>query len=566
MPNINDAADMTLQSRWETTVDEAVTSLDAPDSRAKVGDQSLVHAANEFSGFFQGLWSKIARELGSEDLAGPDAARMGNDALEDIFASTFGIASAQGGSVTKGDVLNANRLAAEKIIAARQRYGETQPVQVVPFRSNGTDEICFSVIKQAPAIEDLVLRGGGAKGAGYPPTLVELEKHGMTNSVEQVVGTSAGALSAALLAAGLSAEQFQKVLDARGMARLKGKPPNWDTKYPNLKFGMMGFRAGAAIELVDRESASSVKSFLDRDDGQAKIAAAVREGRISADDADALEALRHQNFEVDRTIQMVTFRDLERLSKIAPGKFKSLTLTGWNDTDKTLTYFNAKDTPHVPIAIAGQISMSIPYFSKSPKYDAGEGEQALKQASADQNIPEMTSKTHEPRDARSRTMRMTFDESGKPYKIQYGPPPEPMAGGWASAIEGRIAGNLEYAAATARDEDEVYAGPNGLVVFHGDLGTPSLSPSIEPEDTAVLGAPMRTVEAIAQRQNQATCEIFTDPASAASSLSLHERAAFLRAGPPNPQAFTNSDGIVDDHLHQAAMQFYEEAARLSTSS
>jgi hypothetical protein len=293
----------------------------------------------------------------------------------------------------------------------------------------------------------------------------------------------------------------------------------------------------------------------------------VREGRISADDADALEALRHQNFEVDRTIQMVTFRDLESLSKIAPGKFKSLTLTGWNDTDKTLAYFNAMDTPHVPIAIAGQISMSIPYFSKSPKYDAGEGEQALKQASADQNIPEMRSKTHAQMGARSRTMRMTFDESGKPYKIQYGPPPEPMAGGWASAIEGRIASNLEYAAARARDEDEVYnAGPNGLAVFDGDLGTPSLSPSIEPEDAAVLGAPMRTVGAIEQRQNQATCEIFTDPASAASSLSLHERAAFLRAGPPNPRAFANSDGIVDERLHQAAMQFYEEAARLSTSS
>jgi hypothetical protein len=378
MPNINDAADMTPQSRWEATVDEAVKSLNAPDSRAKAGDRSLARAANAFSEFFRGQWSRTAQELGSRDLAGPDAARMGNDALEDIVALTFGIATAQGGSLAKGDVrsavVNANHLAAEKLIATRQRYGETQPVQVVPFRFNGTDQIRFAVIKQAPEIENLDLRGRGAKDVGYPPALAELERHGTTTGVKQIVGTSAGALTAALLAAGLSAEQFKKVSDAHDMASLKGKPPNWQHKYPGLKLGMTGFHGGTAMELVDRESAQSVEAFLDSGDGQAKIAAAVGEGRISAGDAHALEALRHQDFEIDRTPQMVTFHVLESLSKIAPGKFKSLTLTGWNYTDKTLAYFNAKDTPRMPIAIASPISMSIPYFFKSPKDDAGQGE------------------------------------------------------------------------------------------------------------------------------------------------------------------------------------------------
>jgi len=407
MPNIKDAAAMTPQSRWETTVDEAVTSRSA--------------------------------------------------------------------------AANANRLAAEKIIATRQQYGETHPVEVVPFRLNGTDEIQFSVIRQAAEIENLVLRGG-TKAAGYPPTLVELEKDGMTNDVKQVVATSAGALAAALLAAGLSAEQSQKISDAHDMASFKDKPPNWDTKYPQLKFGMMGFQAGAAMELVDRESAKSVQSFLDSDDGQAKMAAAVAERRIDADDADALEGLRHQNFEIDRTIQMVTFRDLESLSKVAPEKFKALTLTGWNDTDETLAHFNAKDTPHVPIAVAGRISMSIPYFFTSPTCDGGEAEMSWVDGGVGSNMP-----------------------------------------------AGAIFDDLEQA------------------LKH-------------------LGAQMRTMEAIVQRQNQATCEIFTDPASGASSLSPDERTAFLHAGPPNPQMFANSDGVVDDRLHQAAVQFYEEAARLSISS
>src|SRR5207237_8635901 len=146
----------------------------------------------------------------------------------------------------------------------------------------------------------------------------------------------------------------------------------------------------------------------------------------------------NQNFYIDRTAQMVTFQDLENLSKIDPGKFKSLTLTGWNYTDKTLAYFNAKNTPQMPIAVASRISMSIPYFFKSPKYDAGQGvkswvdggvgsnmpagailddlEHGLKRASADLDVPEMTAKAHELMDARSRTMLLTFDEQGTAYE------------------------------------------------------------------------------------------------------------------------------------------------------
>jgi hypothetical protein len=194
-------------------------------------------------------------------------------------------------------------------------------------------------------------------------------------------------------------------------------------------------------------------------------------------------------------------------------------------------------------------------------------EQALKWASADLDVPEMTSKAHELMDTKSRTLLMTFGEQGKAYEIQHRPPPEPKAGGWASAIVGRVAGNPGYDAASARDREQVYnAGPNGLVVFHGDMGTLRLSASDAQKNAAVLGARMRTVEAIAQRQNQATNEVVTDPTSGPSSLSPEQRAAFLHAGPPNPQAFANSEGVVGGRLHPAAVRFYEEAARLGTSS
>jgi hypothetical protein len=96
---------------------------------------------------------------------------------------------------------------------------------------------------------------------------------------------------------------------------------------------------------------------------------------------------------------------------------------------------------------------------------------------------------------------------------------------------GRVAGNPGYDTASARDRDQVYnARSNGFVVFHGDMGTLSRSASAAQKNAAVLGAQMRTVEAIAQRQNQATNEVFSEPASGASSLS-EQRAALLHAGP-----------------------------------
>jgi hypothetical protein len=167
MTNINNPAHTTPQSRWEATVDEAAQSLRAYDVHASVEGPSIAQAANEFSEFFKGQWSKIMQELGSEYLAGADAERLGDSALDEIVASTFGVATEQGGQLAKGDlrpaVMSANRLSAENIMATRDRCAATQPVQVVPYRFNGAGEIRFSVIKQAPDIENLVLEGGGAK-------------------------------------------------------------------------------------------------------------------------------------------------------------------------------------------------------------------------------------------------------------------------------------------------------------------------------------------------------------------------------------------------------------------
>jgi predicted acylesterase/phospholipase RssA len=579
MSNIHDAH-VTPQSRWEATVDEAVHDLTGRDARRTATGPSIAKAMDEFEDFVRDQRASLPVAHGA-----PPDARLSDEAIDDILAASFGTGH---GPLTKGDlgraVVTANRAATEQLLAGHDSGEAMRGPQVVPFRVG--NDIRFSVIKPAPDVENLVLRGGGGKGAGYPPTLVELEKHGVTSGVRQVVGTSAGALTAALLAAGFSADEFQKVSDELDTNSFKNKPPHFSDRYPGVDLGHGLFHGGTALETVDRLSASHVKSFLDSAEGEAKIAAAVADGRISAGDATALAGLRQQNFDADRSGQMVTFRTLDILSKVDPGTFKALTLTGFNKTDGTLAYFNAQTTPDMPIAVAGRISMSIPVFFDSVKYDIGQGrktwvdggvgsnmpagaifgelEQQLQHATAAGDTAAMATIASALEDAHARTLLMTFDESGTAHAIQHGPRPEIEPGGLLTRLTGHLAGNSHYGEASARDRQRVYdSGPNVVVVHHGDIGTLDLGPSQERKDAASLVAGMRTTEWIGQHQNQATHAVFPEAASGALSLSAAERAQFLAAGPPPPEAFADGDGVIDTALHAAARQFYDEVAQLA---
>ena len=69
-------------------------------------------------------------------------------------------------------------------------------------------------------IECLVFKGGGAKGAIYPGAIKALEDAGVMPYVKRFAGASAGAVTAALLAAGLSAEQIYIELGSVNLHKL----------------------------------------------------------------------------------------------------------------------------------------------------------------------------------------------------------------------------------------------------------------------------------------------------------------------------------------------------------
>ena len=105
------------------------------------------------------------------------------------------------------------------------------------------------------AIKNLVFQGGGVKGIAYVGALQVLQARDLLRSVENVAGTSAGAITAALVAVGATAEEMQSILgstdfasfmDGRGRIHRRRGPPLRELWHPQ------GRRVPAVVPQADR--------------------------------------------------------------------------------------------------------------------------------------------------------------------------------------------------------------------------------------------------------------------------------------------------------------------------
>ena len=64
--------------------------------------------------------------------------------------------------------------------------------------------------------------GGGAKGAIYSGVHEELERSGVLGGLEAVAGSSAGAMTAALIATGITSKDFRKLSNETNFEKLLG--------------------------------------------------------------------------------------------------------------------------------------------------------------------------------------------------------------------------------------------------------------------------------------------------------------------------------------------------------
>ncbi|WP_188561230.1 patatin-like phospholipase family protein [Hymenobacter frigidus] len=179
-----------------------------------------------------------------------------------------------------------------------------------------------------PTYRNLVMEGGGIRGIAYGGALLELEQQGLLRGIERVGGTSAGAIQAALLAVGYSAQEIIDVVNATPIQRLND--------------GRFIFFGGTH---------RLVKEY----------------GWYRGD-----EFSTYLSELVARKTQQpnLTLSQLHDLAQKHPGQYRDLYTTGTNLTTQRVQVFSHETTPTMRVADAVRISMSIPLYFRAVLLDA----------------------------------------------------------------------------------------------------------------------------------------------------------------------------------------------------
>ncbi|WP_298213485.1 patatin-like phospholipase family protein [Acidovorax sp.] len=547
---------------WDAQVD-AASQLPKGD-KEKVTPDAYGQAHQDLSRYLTAKCDDMRRDVPGPKRAEFDQAVRGirqeaREALRDAQENC----RAQGGKLPASQfqqtVRELHTATLGKLIDLNNRYVK---VIITPQLAKGTSG-GFTLTRKAPMLENLVFQGGGAKGVGNPPALVELSKMGVIGGLKQVVGTSAGALTAAALAAGMSAADFQTLMNNTPMPSLAEDLTNFATIYPQVDFKDSSdvgrfdrfairfkghgkdFSAQNALAILDQQTARSVGAFVDGN--TQAIADAVADGRITQQEAsrlDVFKGLTDQSFEQNRTDKMLTFNDLSILHKIKPEQFKELTLTGYNKTDKQTEMFNSTNTPDMAVALAGRISMSIPVYFESVKLgdkeyvDGGVGSNVPSEAVIPQGGDSLLRQ-----EALAKTMVMIFDDKGKGFNTLHGrnleaAPPTTKEVNDIGARVVRDATGADYLQSLKDDMVKVHAsGPNVHVVFHGNVDTFDLNATDARQNFAKQMAAMKTLEQIQNRQNEAERVELTSIDQALTLLSTAEKQAVVAQGEPQLHNF-----------------------------
>lgn len=235
--------------------------------------------------------------------------------------------------------------------------------------SDGRVEVMLS----PPPPAHLVLSGGGAKGIAFPGVVQALEEANKLSGIKVISGSSAGAISATLLASGMGAKAFGTLSNSIDLPSLLNSKDPLTAKLQTLssELGKLAGRlpgpAGNISQLLLtmlprlQTEAQPLEEMM-RNESRKSILAHIAGMPQATRPADVIKIADRLN-----AGGAPTFRDLEVLSRHIPAiKQLNITGTGMFDGRPQLVVFNASLTPDMDIAHAARISGSLPGLFKSP--------------------------------------------------------------------------------------------------------------------------------------------------------------------------------------------------------
>lgn len=417
------------------------------------------------------------------------------------------------------------------------------------------------MLRAAPAIENLVLAGGGARGVANAPALRALENLGLLSALQRVVGNSVGGMTAILLAAGVSAKDFQHLLNGTEILSLLKTPADFARNYPDVKLGTLGFDAGAALQTLDRMVAQSAARYLDGH--WSAITRGAQWAKFSPAQQLRLALLRTPDFTAPRRDQMLTFSDLQLLRQLDPARFKELVVTGWNQTEKRLVYFSHQTYPEMPLALAGRISMGIPGLFADVKFAA----RRWADGGVGSNVPTEAVfaglQGQALQEAYARTLVMAFADAGRTHAVLHGPPDPYLPA--VNPVVTWLSGNPRFPEVVHADQRKLHAaGLHVMPVAHGDLGIGAFLAGDARVARAKTEAMDQALVFIAQNLHNYRHDLVDDVRAAAALLSPAEQDAFL-ARPPDGATPLDADLRAAILAQRAALVPGAEAAQLAAA-
>lgn len=225
-----------------------------------------------------------------------------------------------------------------------------------------------TLIAAPPAVDTITLSGGGGKGAALPGAVRALEQSGVLKDVKLITGASVGSMTAAMVAAGATADEFEAISNdpkiagtikqGKNMAEvIFGGGLTGEGLEGLVRGKMCGTIGKRIIEYVQAEAAAGRRP----DAGVLAIARKIAEGKKGP-----------------------TFGDMRTLSQVIPA-IKEVSISGsfmgevdkasgkYKDGQPQLMIFSADTEPDMEVALAVHASAALPPVFKPVDIPLGSG-------------------------------------------------------------------------------------------------------------------------------------------------------------------------------------------------
>ncbi|MEO1621716.1 MAG: patatin-like phospholipase family protein, partial [Cyanobacteria bacterium J06632_3] len=211
--------------------------------------------------------------------------------------------------------------------------------------------------------KNLVFEGGGVKGAAYVGAMQTLDEYKILDDIERICGTSAGAITAVLMGLGFSVEEAQIILLGESrQAEADYKPERTWRQWATEQATWAAEQAQAFWDEDDDDDDGlrvDFNKFWDDDIGYVRDSIRMLTG-LGWCRGDYFHRWISKMIALKTGNPNATFQEVEEMKKDPNNKFKSIYLTGTNLSTSLLEIFSYEHSPHVSIATAARISMSIP--------------------------------------------------------------------------------------------------------------------------------------------------------------------------------------------------------------